>query len=54
MAMRYSQVEGVDYVETFSPTASPTCNRFVTGYGMKVGPGPDALRCTPGVDSVGV
>ena len=28
MTIRYSQIEGVDYFETFAPTASATSNRL--------------------------
>ena len=36
VAMAYSQVEGVDYFETFAPTASATSNRLVTAMACKL------------------
>ena len=36
VAMGYSQVEGVDYFETFAPTASPTSNRLVAAMACKL------------------
>ena len=32
----YSQVEGVDYFDTFAPTASTTSNRIVAAMGRKL------------------
>ena len=36
VAMGYSQVEGVDYFETFAPTASATSNRLVAAMACKL------------------
>ena len=36
VAMGYSQVEGVDYFETFDPTASATSNRLVAAMACKL------------------
>ena len=36
VAMGYSQVEGVDYFETFAPTASATFNRLVVAMACKL------------------
>lgn len=35
VAMGYSQVEGVDFFETFAPTASTTSNKLVAAKGMQ-------------------
>ena len=36
LGMGYSQVEGVDYFETFAPTASASSNRLVTAMACKL------------------
>ena len=36
VAMGYSQVEGVDYLTTFAPTASATLNRLVAAMACKL------------------
>ena len=36
VAMGYSQVEGVDYFDTFAPTAFATSNRFVAAMAWKL------------------
>ena len=36
VAMGYSQVEGVDYFETFAPTASATSNRLIAALACKL------------------
>ena len=36
IAMGYSQVKGVDYFETFAPTASATSNRLVAAVACKL------------------
>ena len=36
VAKGYSQVEGVDYFETFAPTASTTSNRLIAAMACKL------------------